>query len=261
MELMRRLYDESLELAEAATVTSLTVGLGYTAVATSADDLGLSYTWIEGRERRSYANGYRDVEGQCAVVLLERLLSDDPFQRSVGLATVNALHRRRAHEYDDDDGSPLSRSLQLMGIGPGTHVAMVGYFPPLARSLPELGAELEVIDTSLGLGDPVEFRARLGSWADVLVMTATTILNGSTEELLAAMAPHVRAILMGPSTPLVPRAFAHLPVTALAGIVPFDAAGVEKAVRHGAATPGMKSFVRKVYCVCPHGEALIGGPR
>ena len=33
-----------------------------------------------------------------------------------------------------------------------------------------------------------------------------------------------------------------------------------KAVRHGSATPGMKSFVRKVYCVCPHGEAELGWP-
>ena len=88
-------------------------------------------------------------------------------------------------------------------------------------------------------------------------MTATTILNDSAEELLSAMAPGVRAVMMGPSTPLVPEAFAHLPLVGLAGIAPFDTAGVVKAVRHGAATPGMKSFVRKVYCVCQH-AARVG---
>jgi uncharacterized protein (DUF4213/DUF364 family) len=258
MQLIQRLYEESLPLAAATTVTSLTVGLGYTAVATGDGGLGLSYTWVEDKEHRSYSNGYRDVEGEGAVVLLERLLSDDPFQRSMGLATVNALHHHRARGLVDDTGSPLSLSLQLLGIGAGTHVAMVGYFPPLVRSLPELGAELEVIDTSLGIGDPVEFRVRLGSWAEVLVITATTILNDSTEELLSAMTPGVRAVMMGPSTPLVPEAFAHLPLVGLAGIVTLDAAGVEKAVRHGAATPGMKPFVRKVYCVCPHGEVELG---
>ena len=143
MLLMRRLHEESLPLAVLTTVTSLTVGLGYTAVTTGDGGLGLSYTWIEGRESRSYANGYRDVEGERADVLLERLLSDDPFQRSIGLATVNALHHRRAGAFADDVGKPLSSSLQLLGIGAGTRVAMVGYFPPLVRSLPELGAELE----------------------------------------------------------------------------------------------------------------------
>ena len=139
--------------------------------------------------------------------------------------------------------------LRLADIGAGTHVSMVGYFPPLARALPELGVELDVIDSSLGLGDPLEFRARLGSWTDVLIMTATTLLNESAEELLLATGPGVRSIIMGPSTPLVPEAFAHLPLTGLAGIVTCNAAAVEKAVRHGAATPGMKPYVRKVYCV------------
>ena len=96
-------------------MTSLTVGLGYTAVATGDGGLGLSYTWVDDKERRSYSNGYRDVEGEGAVVLLERLLSDDPFQRSIGLATVNALHHDRARGLADDIGSPLSRSLQLAG--------------------------------------------------------------------------------------------------------------------------------------------------
>ncbi len=187
MHLMQRLYDESLPLAAATTVTSLTVGLGYTAVATGDGGLGLSYTWVEDKERRSYGNGYRDVEGEGAVVLLERLLSDDPFQRSVGLATVNALHHHRSCGLADDSGSPLSLSLQLADIGAGTHVSMVGYFPPLVRALPELGVELDVIDSSLGLGDPLEFRRRLGSWTEVLIMTATTLLNESAEELLLAI--------------------------------------------------------------------------
>ena len=56
-------------------------------------------------------------------------------------------------------------------------------------------------------------------------MTATTLLNESAEELLLATGPGVRSIMMGPSTPLVPAAFAHLPLTALAGIVTCDAAG------------------------------------
>jgi hypothetical protein len=259
MYLMQRLYDESLPLAVATTVTSLTVGLGYTAVATGDGGLGLSYTWVDDKERRSYGNGYRDVEGEVAVVLLERLLSDDPFQRSIGLATVNALHHHRSRGLVDDSGSPLSLSLRLADIGAGTHVSMVGYFPPLARTLPGLGVELDVIDSSLGLGDPLEFRARLGSWTEVLIMTATTLLNESAEELLLVTGPGVRSIIMGPSTPLVPEAFTHLPLAGLAGIVTCNATAVEKAVRHGAATPGMKPYVRKVYCVCSRVEAELGG--
>ena len=258
MLLTRRLYETSLPLAEATTVASLTVGLGYTVVATDDGGFGVSYTWLEGRECRSFRNGYRDVEGEPAGVLLERLLSDDPFQRSIGLATVNALNRPRACGCADDDGGPVSRSLRLLEVGPGTHVCMVGYFPPLAAALPKLGVELEVIDSSLGMGDPARFRGLLASWADALIVTATAILNDSIEDLLEAAAPGVKTLVLGPSTPLVPEAFSHLPVTVLAGIAPLNPAGIERVVRHGAATPGMKPFVRKVYCVCH--PAGVGGP-
>jgi hypothetical protein len=256
MLLTRRLYETALPLARATTVAALTVGLGYTVVTTGDGGLGLSFTWLEDREKRSYANHYHDVEGEPADVLLERLLSDDPFQRSIGLATVNALNRERAMGFDDDGGMPLSRSLRALAIGPGTHVCMVGYFPPLAGTLPGLGAELEVIDSSLGLGDPLRFRELLGTWADALVVTATAILNDSIEDLLAAAAPRVRTLVLGPSTPLVPEAFSHLRVDVLAGIVPLDPVMIERVVRHGAATPGMKPYVRKVYCRCSRpGEA------
>jgi len=244
MLLTQRLYEAAAPLAEKTTVAGLTVGLGYTVVATGDGGLGISYTWLEGRECRSFTNGYHDVEGEPAGVLLERLLSDDPFQRSIGLATVNALNQRRAGACDDDEGWPLSRSLRLLGIGAGTRVGMVGYFPPLANTLPGLGVELEVIDSSLGMGDPDRFRELLGTWAEALIMTATTILNDSTEELLAAAGPGVRSLVMGPST-------------VLAGIAPLDAVSIERVVRHGAATPGMKPYVRKVYCTCSQSGAEV----
>jgi len=260
MLLTQRLYEIALPLARATSVAGLTVGLGYTVVTTADGGLGMSYTWLHDREKRSYENHYHDVEGEAADVLLERLLSDDPFQRSIGLATVNALNRKRALAFDDDGGMPLSRSLRALEIGPGTHVCMVGYFPPLAGTLPGLGAELEVIDSSLGLGDPVRFRGLLGTWADALIVTATAILNDSIEDLLAAAAPRVRTLVLGPSTPLVPEAFSHLPVDLLAGIVPLDPVMIERVVRHGAATPGMKPYVRKVYCRCrPEGAGDARG--
>jgi uncharacterized protein (DUF4213/DUF364 family) len=263
--LIHRLYHESSSRAAEVTITSLTVGLGYTAVTTSDGGLGLAYTWIGGKEDCKYHKAYRDVEGECARELLDRLLTEDPFQRSLGLATLNALHQEGARSLPDDSGSPLSASLQLLGLVPGTRVSMVGYFPPLARILPDLGIDLDIVDASLNLGDPAAFRERLGWWTDALLMTATTILNDSAEDLLMSLGPQGRAVMIGPSTPLVPAAFAHLPIVGLAGIAPVDIQSVVKTVRHGSATPGMRPFVRKVYASCipadnahPHASARRG---
>jgi len=78
-------------------------------------------------------------------------------------------------------------------------------------------------------------------------------LNDSTEEVLGRLGPGVKVIMIGPSTPMVARAFSHLPVRVLAGTVPVDQGAVLKAVRHGAGTPVIHRFSRKV-CLALDGK-------
>jgi len=246
MDVMRRLHGLLIERARRATVTDLVLGLGYTAVATDDGGLGLSYTWFTDKTCCSFWRDWDDVEGGPALRLLDRLLSDNGLDRGVGLATANALNRSVADSLPTDERQ-AGALVDGLRIGRGTKVAMVGFFPPVARLLRDLGAELDVVDTGLGMGDERVFRERLGDWADVLILTSTTLLGGTTEDLLACVDPRVRAALLGPSTPLVPEAFAGLPVDVLAGMVPGDAAQVLRRVRHGAGTPELQRLSRKVF--------------
>ena len=256
VELVQRLHVLFARAAASARVTSLTVGLGYTVVTTSNGGAGLAYTFFEEKRCCSFLRGYRDVEGEPATILLAGLLSDDPIARSAGLATLNALNHQRALSLPTDEGGPLSHSLRLLRIAPGTKTAMVGYFPPLVRSLTDMGAELEILDRGRDLGDPARFRAKLAGWADVFIMSATTILNASIDELLASAGDGVRTLLMGPSTPMVPEAFAGSPVVALAGMAVVDQEGAVKVVRHGGGTPEIAPLARKVYCSRSGHDAL-----
>jgi len=54
--------------------------------------------------------------------------------------------------------------------------------------------------------------------------------------------------MIGPTTPLIPEAFSHLPVDYLGGISVSDGVKVQKAVRHGKGTPVINQFSRKVTC-------------
>lgn len=246
MDVMRRLHELFAERARQVNVTDLVLGLGYTAVATDDGGLGLAYTWFTDKTCCSFWRDWDEVERGPASRLLDRLLSDDGLDRSVGLATVNALNRSVADGLPTDE-SQAGALVDGLKIGRGTKVAMVGFFPPVARKLQELGTELDVVDTGRGMGDEHAFRERLGDWADVLILTSTTLLGGTTENLLACAGPRVRAALLGPSTPLVPKAFAGLPVDVLAGMVPGDAAPVLRRVRHGAGTPELQRLSRKVF--------------
>jgi len=136
-------------------------------------------------------------------------------------------------------------------IGRERRVAMVGYFGPLVRNFEQKGVLLEVLDISRGLGNKEEFYDKLENWAQVLLLTSTSILNNTAEEILAHVGEKVEAVMLGPSTPMAADAFSHLPVAMLAGTVPIDKRNTLKAVRHGMGTPVLHRYSRKVYLTLP----------
>jgi hypothetical protein len=163
----------------------------------------------------------------------------------MGLALINALNHEKALNMSEDPDNKLL--FDNLGIGQQTRVAMVGYFGPLMQAFTDRGAVLEVIDMARGMGDRNEFAAKLRDWADVLFLTSTSILNQTCEDILSQTSSSVRTVMLGPSTPMVPEVFDHLPVTMLAGTAPVDREKVLQAVRNGAGTRMIQRYSRKVH--------------
>jgi uncharacterized protein (DUF4213/DUF364 family) len=245
MLLNQKLYDLFKNRAREVNIDILCLGLGYTAVTLSDGGIGLSYTHFEDKKSCMLLNKHIDYEGQPAVKLLEKIKSDHPVERSMALALVNALN------YPETLGFPEDRKNSIMfdqfKIGEGTRIAMVGFIGPLVELLKQKNALVEVLDRSRSMGQKEEFYAKLGSWADVLILTSTSILNNTTEEVLQNVSQRVKTVMLGPSTPMVVAAFQHLPVHMLAGTVPIDKENVLKAIRHGMGTPVLQKFSRKSF--------------
>jgi hypothetical protein len=74
------------------------------------------------------------------------------------------------------------------------------------------------------------------------------VINGSTEEVLGHLHRDTPCALLGPTTPMIPEAFDHLPIHFLGGIAPQEENGILKAVRHGRGTRHILRFAKKVYC-------------
>jgi len=257
MQLIQKLYDHCCEKAATAKVTCLSVGLGYTAAVTDDGGIGVAYTYFSNKQCCAIGKRYRDYEGESAIELLTELRHPDPLHRSMGLALVNALNHREALACADDPDNDVLRN--TLAIGRDTRVAMVGLFRPLIHLFEKSGAVVEVLDDMQGVGDRDRFHEKLGNWAEVLIVTSTSILNHTTEDLLAKAGPEVKVAMVGPSTPMIPEAFSHLPVHLLAGTVPVDREAVLKAVRHGAGTPVIHRFSRKVHLSLPSPNCLQGG--
>ena len=245
MLLNQKLYNLFKKRAREVKVELLCLGLGYTAVTLSDGGIGLSYTHFEDKKSCMLLNKHIDYEEQPALQLLEKIKSDHPVERSMALALVNALNHKDALEYPEDRKNQIM--FDQFNIGEGTRAAMVGFIGPLVDLLKQKNASVEVLDRSRGMGQKEDFYAKLGSWADVLFLTSTSILNNTTEEILQNAHPKVKTVMLGPSTPMVAAAFDHLPVHMLAGTVPIDTANVLKAIRHGMGTPVLQKFSRKTY--------------
>ena len=140
--------------------------------------------------------------------------ADEAVQAAIGLATINAVLNRSAGEADGVDW--------LQDAGRGRHVALVGRFPFIEDELRPIAAEISVfeIDPREGEYGPQDMAARLPE-AQVIAITASTILNQTLDGVLAHRAEASRVLLLGPSTPMTAALF-DLGIERLAGIVVND---------------------------------------
>jgi uncharacterized protein (DUF4213/DUF364 family) len=245
MILNKKLYDLFENSAREVNIEILCLGLGYTAVTLSDGGIGLAYTHFEDKKSCMLLNKHIDYEGQPAVQLLEKIKSEHPVERTMALALVNALNYEEALGYPEDRKNSIL--FDRFKISRGTKAAMVGFIGPLVDLLKQKQATVEILDASRNMGHKEEFYDKLGNWADVLILTSTSILNNTTEEILQNVSPTVKTVMLGPSTPMVAEAFRHLPVHMLAGTVPTDKENILKAIRHGVGTPILQKFSRKSY--------------
>ena len=245
MRLNQKLYDLFISKANEVKIEILSLGLGYTAVSLSDGGIGLAYTHFENKKSCMLLNKNIDFEGKSADQLLEKIKSENTVERSMALALINALNYEKALLLPEDPDNKIM--FDTLKIGKESKVAMVGFFGPLVKNFKEQNITLEILDASRNLGIKKEFYDKLGNWADVLFLTSTSILNNTTEEILANVGQKVKSVMLGPSTPMVKEAFEHLPVNILAGTVPLDKEKTLKAVRHGMGTPVLHKFSRKSF--------------
>ena len=231
--------------ASGARIADVRIGLGYTAVLLKSGAAGVAYTLREDlRPGCSPFSGKRPLAGQNAVELLSLLESEDPLERAVGLATANALACGRGFgTFSEGD------ILDALALRPEDRVGMVGYFGPLIAPLRARVASLTIFERTPERGadlQPPERALDLLPECSVALITSSALLTGTLDPLLQAAARCREIALLGPSTPLIPQAFADTGVTCLSGLVITDAAEGLGVGSEGGGTREFSRFTRKV---------------
>lgn len=222
------------------------IGSGFIAV--QLDDLSMGLC----------ANIRHDPGGSCAVFsragsiagahaldILALSKRTDLISRGLALATVNALASRL---FTPTIGDIFDR----ITVTPGDRIVMVGLIEPVVQMLTGRGCDVAVFEDRkeglLPLEAPHTMPERIRS-ADIIILTGTTVANGSVTGILALPNCARAVMILGPSTPMIPTVFTGTGVSFLGGSFIEDPDQAFTLVMEGGGTRHLQrsGAIRKAY--------------
>jgi len=215
--IIEALVEHGLSLAGGERVAKVRVGLGYTAVTLESGKAGVGamLRYLLDADACSILPYPGTLGGRDAAELVPLLGSPGIVEASIGLAAVNALF-----EPNGMAGLSTGDPVDLLGIRPKDRVAMVGYMAPVAERIRRAAAECVVFDDGRA-GEEGITETRLEEdllpGCDVVVLSATSLLNKTFDRLVELSAGAREICVMGASTPLAPDVFRPRGVTLLSG--------------------------------------------
>ncbi len=157
------------------------------------------------------------LAGRPAADLARDALSSHGIRRAVGIAALNALAdccwQRRPNP--ETDLCPGLDAFDASDIRPGDRVVVVGAFVPFLKELKRRGQPFLVLEQDpatlkadeLPFFRPAEQAADILPQAEVVLITGSTLVNNTLEELLALARPEARVTIVGPTVGMLPDAF------------------------------------------------------
>lgn len=128
-----------------------------------------------------------------------------------------ACHAAPLEFCDDGEETPFGVNIQE-----GDKLALIGYMAPVAKQFAGKVADTVIFDRGRELAGhddvtPCAQQKEILPMCDIVVVSGTSVINRTVEDLLA-MCPNAREfVLTGTSTPMFPAAYAGSGVTSLAG--------------------------------------------
>lgn len=216
MMLLERLYEAAAPSLAGKRVQEVRIGNHLVGVLLDTGELGAAYA-LPG-ERRAVMPVFPDPSrfvGVPAVTLAAGLMEPDLVARALGMAVCNAVAQPDpARCLEDPD------AMSTVPVRPGDTVGLIGFIRSIHRKVAGRVERIIVFDRSLD-GEPgicpEEQKPELLPLCDVVFVTGSAVTNGTLESVLPLCTKARDVVVIGPSTPLYPEAFAGTGVTVIAG--------------------------------------------
>lgn len=243
--IQEKLAAAALPYADGAKVRDVRIGLGYTAVRLFDDRCGLAYTFRNAVAAGcTVLAGDRPLAGRPASELIELVTSRNCIAAAVGMATINALCNTPQQTAVPGD------IMEAMHFDAADTVGMIGNFIPLVRPIRSRVETLHIFEQQNTDAEanvlPAEAVPDILPQCGIAVVTATALLNGTIDSILAAAGACREVVLLGATTPLTASVFVDTPVTFLSGVVVTDIDNVMRIISEGGGMRVFKPHVQKV---------------
>jgi uncharacterized protein len=203
----------------------------------SADD-GTQYAGVAAAAKQFTKNSRFPIGhyplNEDAATIAQLLRSQDNSEASVGLATLNALLQVEKIAVSDSDAADW-----LTQACTNRSIAIFGRFPFIDEEVRPFASQVWVFEQTPKKGEySAKDMPEILPQADVIAITASTIINHTIDDILLHTASDSIAALLGPSTPLSTKLFEH-GIDALFGV---QVANIQNAVDSVQAGAGFRKM-------------------
>lgn len=242
--IINELTDYAASVADNRKIKDVRAGLGYTAVMLDDFSCGLAYTFRN--ELGSHCGTVSEagsIIGRAVSEVIPWLSSTNLLKASMGLATINAVLN---HSLDRWEEGNITTALD---VAPTDTFGMVGFFRPILNVVKKKTDSIYIFEQytekESGLYSEADIPTYLPK-CDVIVVTATAIINHTIDEVLPHCTGAREVCLVGPSCPMCPEVFENHVVTILAGDVVTSPEDALRIVSQGGGTMALKNSMKHV---------------
>lgn len=238
------LIEQALSLGQGKKVQDVRAGLGYTGLMYESGECGLAYTF---RNELGDGCGTLGQAGTLVGMDAEEIIlwakEKHRLKAAIGLAAINALLNDPAKGWDT--GNVMS----AFDLNEQESFGMVGEFNPILKHVKGMTKHIYVFEQNVPEGSDLLSSEDIPQYlplCDVVVLTATSIINHSFDEVSSYCKNAKEVCLVGPSTPLCPDVFRKYNITLLAGSVVKEPERALEIISQGGGTMALKQATCQV---------------
>ncbi len=216
MKFIEKIAAEAKSIGADTKVQNVFIGLSYCLTVLENGKSGLAFVFKD------------DLLAGCNIDLPKRPLAGSmvgellDFAGSGSLANSISLSAANALFSPYVDPASYGDFIEHFEIQPGTKVGMVGHFGPLEPIIRKQGADLVIFDLHpppfSQVVDAKEIPDLLPE-CDVAILTATSIINETVDDLFKYAHNCNHTAMIGPSTPLFPGCYTNTPISCAGGVL------------------------------------------